>query len=64
MNKIILVNFILLTIYVYFFGYPSVQKYLKEGITTVTTEERDSGISPPGDQEQYNMLMFKMTLFF
>ena len=50
MKKIILVNFILLTIYVYFFGYPSVEKYLKKGRTTVITEERDSGMSPPGDE--------------
>ena len=44
----IVVNIVLLTLYIFFFGKESVNKYLDEGMIIVTHEEKTSIIEPPG----------------
>ena len=44
----IVVNIVLLTLYVFFFGKESVDKYLDDGIIIATHEEKMSILKPPG----------------
>ena len=43
------VNIILLTIYSYFFGLKSIQKFLRRGVIIVQQEDRNSSIISPGN---------------
>ena len=43
-----LVNLSLLAFYVYYFGAPSMKKYMEKGILIIKTEETHSSITPPG----------------
>ena len=43
-----LVNLGLLAFYVYYFGAPSMKKYMEKGIIIIKTEETHSSITPPG----------------
>ena len=43
-----LVNLSLLAFYVYYFGTPSMKKYMEKGILIIKTEETHSSITPPG----------------
>ena len=52
-NKKYVANFIvvvaLLAIYAKCFGYPSLNRYFKKGINTITHEDLESSIPPPGN---------------
>ena len=56
MKKIVIhvfVNVLLIAIYIQFFGYQSMKRYIDKGINTITTEEKDSAISPFGKNMSY-----------
>ena len=42
------VNFVLVIIYVQFFGQQSIRRYLNKDIIVVTHEERTATVKPPG----------------
>ena len=44
----ICMNIVLLVIYIYYFGLPSVRKYGNKGVIIVMEEDKESQINPPG----------------
>ena len=62
-NIIIIVA--LLVVYVHFFGYDTVERFSKRGVTTVTTTEKHSTITPPSKNIQfvYNTMNTNNTFF-
>ena len=46
-NFIVVVG--MLAIYASFFGYPSLYRYFKKGINTITHEDFESSVPPPGN---------------
>ena len=57
-NIIIIVA--LLVVYVHFFGYDTVERFSKRGVTTVTTTEKQSTITPPSK----NIHQYKIYLIY
>ena len=44
----LIVSIALIIIYAYFFGQPSLQKFVNKGIIIIKKDERTSDIPPPG----------------
>ena len=44
-----IVSLILVAVYIYFFGYQSVQRYLKKATIITTLQEEESSVVPPSN---------------
>ena len=45
----VIVSLILVAVYIYFFGYQSVQRYLKKATIITTLQEEESSVVPPSN---------------
>ena len=45
----VVVNIILLVLYVWLFGVQCIKKYLGDGVTIISHEERPTAMNPPGN---------------
>ena len=45
----VIVSLILVAVYIYFFGYQSVQRYLKKATIITTLQEEKSSVVPPSN---------------
>ena len=43
----IIISFVLVGVYVYYFGYESLERYLEKATMTTTLQEKDASIIPP-----------------
>ena len=48
MSAHICINIVLIVIYIYYFGLPSIKKYGHKGVIIVMEEDKESQIIPPG----------------